>query len=74
MIYMFLYSTGHVYAIGECGGANESGKCPECKSAIGGQSHMLASGNELAPVMDGARFAAYSEEANMNLNLLDLIE
>lgn len=65
---------GHVYAIGECGGANESGKCPECKSAIGGQSHMLASGNELAPVMDGARFAAYSEEANMNLNLLDLIE
>lgn len=65
---------GHVYAIGDCGGANEGGVCPECKSAIGGQSHRLAEGNALAPVMDGARFAAYSEEANMNLNLLDLVE
>lgn len=65
---------GHVYAIGECGGANEGGKCPECNAPIGGVSHRLAEGNEFAPVMDGARFPAYSEEANMNLNLLDLME
>ena len=70
---MFSIFAGHVYAIGECGGATELGECPECKEVIGGQSHTLAAGSTLAPIMDGARFPAYSEEANMNLNLLDFI-
>eukprot|EP00118_Oscarella_pearsei_P002948 m.12348 g.12348 ORF g.12348 m.12348 type:complete len:1904 (+) comp23991_c0_seq1:48-5759(+) len=56
---------GHVYAIGDCGGANEGGKCPTCKAAIGGQNHGLAPGNQLAPEMDGAKYAAWSDEANM---------
>ena len=30
---------GHSYAIGECGGAMEESKCPECGAKIGGQSH-----------------------------------
>ncbi len=33
---------GHYYAIGECGGANETGECPECNAVIGGASHTLA--------------------------------
>ena len=56
---------GHIYAIGDCGGANQGGKCPECGSAIGGQSHRLAEGNQVAGEMDGARYAAWSEQANL---------
>ena len=56
---------GHYYCIGECGGAMEEAKCPECGAKIGGQSHRLTEGNELAPEMDGAHHAAWSEAANM---------
>ncbi|KAK3752819.1 hypothetical protein QZH41_016357, partial [Actinostola sp. cb2023] len=56
---------GHIYAIGECGGANEEAKCPECKQKIGGKSHKLAEGNQVAGEMDGAKFPAWSEQNNM---------
>ena len=36
---------GHIYAIGECGGATEESKCPECKAKIGGTSHKLLDSN-----------------------------
>ncbi|XP_071503992.1 NFX1-type zinc finger-containing protein 1-like [Diadema antillarum] len=50
---------GHVYCIGECGGAMENANCPECGASIGGQSHTLTSGNRVATEMDGARRAAW---------------
>lgn len=56
---------GHIYAIGECGGAMERSTCPECKAVIGGERHKLEKGNELAPEMDGARYSAWSEQANL---------
>lgn len=56
---------GHIYAIGECGGAMQRSVCPECKADIGGNNHKLVDGNELATEMDGARYAAWSEQANM---------
>ncbi|KAM7440667.1 NFX1-type zinc finger-containing protein 1 [Porites harrisoni] len=56
---------GHVYVIGECGGAMERGTCPDCGAVIGGANHALEEGNELAPEMDGARHAAWSEQANL---------
>ena len=65
---MFCTTLDHIYAIGECGGADQKSKCPECKSDIGGMSHRLADGNKLATEMDGASFAAYSEEANNMAN------
>ncbi|KAH3813306.1 NFX1-type zinc finger-containing protein 1-like [Dreissena polymorpha] len=70
----FKCPNGHVYAIDDCGGANQRSKCPECKADIGGENHRLAEGNQLASEMDGATFAAYSEEANNlgNFNLDDL--
>ncbi|KAH3813291.1 hypothetical protein DPMN_141744 [Dreissena polymorpha] len=70
----FKCPNGHVYAIGDCGGANQRSKCPECKAEIGGEHHRLVDGNQLATEMDGATFAAYSEEANnlANFNLDDL--
>jgi hypothetical protein len=32
---------GHIYAIGECGGAVEVGQCNDCGEAVGGTSHSL---------------------------------
>ena len=62
----FKCSNGHIYAIGECGGAMEKSKCPECKEEIGGTKHTLVEGNQLAPEMDGARHAAWSDGANLD--------
>lgn len=61
----------HIYAIGDCGGANQKSTCPECKVEIGGLQHRLSDGNKLASEMDGAPYAAYSEEAN-NMGNFDL--
>lgn len=36
---------GHYYAIGDCGGAMEESRCPECNEVIGGNNHSLAAGN-----------------------------
>ena len=64
---------GHFYAIGECGGAMQESKCPECNETIGGANHRLAEGNEHAGEFDGSRHAAWSEGANLeNFNLADL--
>ena len=49
---------GHYYNIGECGGAMEIGKCPECGSQIGGQQHRLIETNEHAGDFDGSSYAA----------------
>ena len=56
---------GHVYAIGECGGAMQESKCPECRATIGGSRHQLAQGNAHAGDFDGSRYAAWSEAANL---------
>ncbi|KAI8822614.1 uncharacterized protein EV422DRAFT_577652 [Fimicolochytrium jonesii] len=45
---------GHVYTIGECGGAMERSQCPECGETVGGGSHQLAEGNRVAAEFLGA--------------------
>ncbi len=50
---------GHVYAIGECGGAMERSRCPECKEEIGGGSHQLVAGNAPALEFDGSQAPAW---------------
>lgn len=62
---------GHVYVITECGGAMESRQCPDCSATIGGASHRLASGNNVATEMDGSQHPAWSENNNL-LNYDDL--
>nr|XP_034979822.1 NFX1-type zinc finger-containing protein 1 [Zootoca vivipara] len=65
----FKCRNGHFYVIGECGGAMQTTRCPECQETIGGEGHRLESSNQLAPEMDGATHAAWSEEANrLNIN------
>lgn len=61
----FKCENGHMYCIGECGGAMEKSKCPECGATIGGQQHRLTEGNVHAPEMDGSSYPAWSEQANM---------
>ena len=56
---------GHYYNIGECGGAMEIGKCPECGSRIGGTDHRLIETNEHARDFDESNFPAWSEGANL---------
>ena len=53
---------GHVYAIGDCGGAQEASRCPDCKSAIGGTNYRLQGGNTLATEMDGATQSAWPDQ------------
>lgn len=55
----FKCPNGHVYAIGDCGGATVSRRCPDCNATIGGGSHRLAADNQLASEMDGAQHAAW---------------
>jgi len=71
----FKCPNGHYYCIGECGGAMELAKCPECKAVIGGKSHQLTTGNVHAPEMDNSRHAAWSDAANLaNYDPADIMD
>lgn len=39
---------GHVYTIGECGGAMQTSRCPDCGATIGGSNHRLNNNNRPA--------------------------
>ena len=56
---------GHVYNIGECGGAMQESRCPDCNSVIGGTSHCLHHDNTHAGDFDGSQHAAWSTGANL---------
>ena len=43
----FKCPNGHIYAIGECGGAMQERKCPDCEATIGGTDHRLHQGNQV---------------------------
>ncbi|NXY18307.1 ZNFX1 protein, partial [Atrichornis clamosus] len=68
----FKCKNGHIYVIGECGGAMQRSRCPECHEVIGGTNHALESTNSLATEMDGATHAAWSDTANNMLNFEEL--
>lgn len=61
----FKCPNGHIYHIGQCGGAMEEGKCIECGAKIGGESHRLLEDNTHAGEMDESLHAAWSEQANL---------
>ncbi|XP_003932606.3 NFX1-type zinc finger-containing protein 1 [Saimiri boliviensis] len=68
----FKCRNGHIYVIGDCGGAMERGTCPECKEVIGGTNHTLERSNQLASEMDGAQHAAWSDTANNLMNFEEI--
>ena len=52
----------------------EKSKCPDCGAVIGGENHDLVEDNQLASEMDGAKYPAWSERANLaNYGNLDEI-
>lgn len=63
----FKCKNNHIYCITECGGAMVEARCPVsgCGEIIGGQNHALRSDQALATEMDGARYAAWSDQNNM---------
>nr|XP_015285441.2 NFX1-type zinc finger-containing protein 1 isoform X2 [Macaca fascicularis] len=68
----FKCRNGHIYVIGDCGGAMERGTCPDCKEVIGGTNHTLERSNQLASEMDGAQHAAWSDTANNLMNFEEI--
>ena len=50
--------TGHVYCIGDCAGATEEAKCPECQTIIGGCNHQPHSRNVVDTERDDATRSA----------------
>jgi hypothetical protein len=55
-------SCGFIYVIGECGGAMQAMRCPECRRTIGGANHNLQEGN--APAIDFFQLAQ-QQQRNM---------
>lgn len=49
---------GHLYTIGECGGATQLSKCPDCKAEVGGGQHRLTAGNRHSNI-DGSERSAW---------------
>lgn len=68
----FKCPNGHIYVIGDCGGAMQRAKCPECQEVIGGANHTLERSNQLASEMDGAQHPAWSDTANNMMNYEEL--
>jgi hypothetical protein len=50
---------GHVYVVGDCGGAVVGALCAECGAPIGGDDHVAADGNALRLDLDGAEEPAW---------------
>jgi hypothetical protein len=57
----FKCPNGHIYAIGNCGGAMVESRCNECQARIGGTQHQLLGDNRLAGEMDGAARPAWPQ-------------
>lgn len=46
--HLYVCPKGHFYFIGECGGAMQESKCPDCGAKVGGKQHTSAAGNAFA--------------------------
>ena len=57
----FKCPNGHIYAIGDCGGAMVVSRCNECHASIGGTGHRILSDNIHAGEMDNAAGPAWPQ-------------
>lgn len=46
--HVYFCPNNHPYVIGNCGGAMQVSRCPECGKPVGGSSHQLLGGNRRA--------------------------
>jgi hypothetical protein len=57
----FKCPNGHIYAIGDCGGAMVESRCNECHASIGGTRHQILSDNRHAGEMDNSTRPAWPQ-------------
>ncbi|OBZ65601.1 hypothetical protein A0H81_14501 [Grifola frondosa] len=50
---------GHTFVIGECGGAMQASRCPECHAPVGGNQHTLISSNARAAEYEAIAATAF---------------
>ncbi|KAI8073586.1 hypothetical protein BDF21DRAFT_465021 [Thamnidium elegans] len=50
----FVCKNQHPYFVGDCGGATEISKCPECDAPIGGTQHKVVESNRFYGEFDGS--------------------
>eukprot|EP00796_Vickermania_ingenoplastis_P010581 gene10580-7349_t len=59
----FRCPNGHLYAIGECGGAMQEAKCPECGATVGGTQHRVQETNYFAgDLIDESARPSYAQQ------------
>ena len=57
----FKCPNGHIYAIGDCGGASVVSRCNECHALIGGTGHRILGDNRHAGEMDNSAGPAWPQ-------------
>lgn len=55
----FVCENQHPYYVGDCGGATEVSKCPECDAPIGGTQHKVVESNRFYGEFDGSEKPAW---------------
>ncbi|KAG1579882.1 hypothetical protein G6F47_012736 [Rhizopus delemar] len=60
----FVCPNKHPYYVGDCGGATEISKCPECNAPIGGTQHRVIETNRFYGEFDGSNDPAWPGQPN----------
>ncbi|KAI7907579.1 uncharacterized protein BX663DRAFT_547290 [Cokeromyces recurvatus] len=60
----FVCPNQHPYYVGDCGGATEISKCPECDALIGGTQHKVVGSNRFYGEFDGSEKPAWPGQPN----------
>lgn len=55
----FVCQNKHPYFVGDCGGATQISKCPECDAPIGGTQHKVVESNRFYGEFDGSEEPAW---------------
>ncbi|KAI8646321.1 hypothetical protein BD408DRAFT_440282 [Parasitella parasitica] len=63
----FVCQNQHPYYVGDCGGATEVSKCPECDAPIGGTQHKVVESNRFYGEFDGSDQPAWPGQPGADL-------
>lgn len=62
----FVCPNKHPYFVGDCGGATEVSRCPECNAPIGGTQHRVIESNRFYGEFDGSKESAWPGQPSKN--------
>ncbi|CEG78950.1 hypothetical protein RMATCC62417_13481 [Rhizopus microsporus] len=63
----FVCPNKHPYFVGDCGGATEVSRCPECNAPIGGTQHRVIESNRFYGEFDGSEEPAWPGQPSKSL-------